>query len=170
MTKCQFEQLGCFLQLLFGKDMTVYDHTTFNTPDLIWETYDNWSKLLTFMWKYSASFIMTAMRKPKNYPGAFQARAVEAPLGIASHSWLYCLANVGLFLHCVVPTKRLLLSAKQNNVVASKVGLQNYSLLVLATQNNFFWRRFNYWSGGLHWNIPYIEMSICIPTYVSKHV
>lgn len=92
-------------------------------------------------------------------------QALPVILGSTALKMLACSSAVWL-----PRTKRLLLSAKQDNVVVSKVGLQNYSLLVLTTQNHFVWKRVNSWSGVLHWNIAWIETRAFVFLYVSVNM
>lgn len=107
-----------YLHLLFEKDMTVEAncwHSCWNTvPPLSW---------------VPCADVGT---------GRFQAHAVEASPGIASHSWLYSLANVGLVPHCLAPTNwEVVIVCKTRKCSCSKVGLQNYSLLVFNYPKQF---------------------------------
>ena len=102
--------------------------------------------------------------------GPFQACAVEAPpvptiLGSTTLQMLACFSTVEL-----PQSERLLLSAKQHHGSCFKVGLQNYSLLVLATQNNFVWKRFNYWSEVPYWSTVWIETRAFIFLCVSVNM
>lgn len=91
--KC-FDNTGRFINILWKHSLIVF-------ASAIWKRHNSWSKLLTFMLKYSASFILNAMCKPKNW--SFSSLCSGGSPGIARLSWLYSLANVGFLPHCLAP-------------------------------------------------------------------
>lgn len=117
---------------------------------------------MKFRLKYSVSFITPAMCKPRTSP--FQACAVEAPPGLAD-----ILGSGPLQRVAPIPTVFLLrtkwllfickkyylavIICKASKCSCSRVGLQDYTLLVLTPQNKFDWNRLNYRSRILPWSL-----------------
>lgn len=121
---------------------------------------------MKFRLKYRVSFITPAMCKPRTSPS--QACAAEAPPGLAA-----ILGSSPLQRVASIPTVFLLrtkwlsfickkyylavIICKTRKCSCSRVGLQDYSLLVLTPQNKFDWNRLNYQSRILHWSLLWTE-------------